>query len=84
MDEKEYVEMRLDDQIAWYDRKSSWNQNWFKWLRIVEILAAASIPFLTGYISANTLEMKNIVGSLGVVIAVVSGILALYKFQEHW
>ncbi|MDX8400740.1 MAG: DUF4231 domain-containing protein [Gallionellaceae bacterium] len=29
-------------------------------------------------------DMKIIVGGLGVIIAVSSGVVALFKFQEHW
>lgn len=78
----EYMAQRVQDQISWYDKKSSWSQRWFKRLRIVEIVAAAMIPFLTAIPDATT--MKYVVGSLGVIITVVAGILALFQFQERW
>jgi hypothetical protein len=84
MNEKDYIENRLDGQINWYDKKSAWNQSWHKRLRFLEILAAASIPFLTGYITDSTPDMKIVVGGLGVLIAVSTGVVALFKFQEHW
>ena len=28
--EAEYFEQRLDDQINWYDKKSAFNQAWYK------------------------------------------------------
>jgi len=84
MNKEEYLNSRLDSQIDWYDQKSSWHQGWFKKLRLLEILAAALIPFLTGYITDQTPDMKLIVGGLGVLIAVVSGVVVLFKFQEHW
>lgn len=84
MNEEEYLKDRLDSQIEWYDKKSSWNQSWHKRLRILEVIAAASIPFLTGYITDSTPDMKIVVGGLGVLIAVSSGVLAIFKFQEHW
>jgi hypothetical protein len=68
LDVGEYIARRVRDQIDWYDRKSIWNQRWFKRLRLVEILAAALIPFLTA----------------GVLITVVAGVLALHQFQERW
>lgn len=84
MDEIKYIEDRLEDQISWYESKSAWNQKCFKRLRFVEILSASLIPFLTGYITDQTPNMKVFVGGLGVIIAVVSGIVTLCKFQEHW
>lgn len=78
----EYLTQRVQDQISWYEKKSLWNQGWFKRLRVTEIVAAAMIPFLTAIPDVTT--MKYVVGGLGVVITVVAGILALYQFQERW
>lgn len=84
MDEKAYIKERLDDQIDWYSNKSKRSQNWFKALRIVEIIAAGIIPFLAGYTTDSAPELKIIIGLLGVVIAFVAGIISLNKFQEIW
>jgi hypothetical protein len=35
---------RLDDQIAWYDRKSQHSRRWFKRLKVSQIVTAAAIP----------------------------------------
>ena len=83
MNEDEYIQTRVDGQIDWYNRKSEANQRWFRVLRIVEIVAAASIPLLAGY--ADTLApIKLVVGSLGLLVAVIAGVLGLYQFQELW
>jgi len=82
LNSNEYLAQRVQDQISWYERKSLWNQRWFKRLRVIEIVAAAMIPFLTAIPDAMT--MKYVVGSLGVIITVVAGILALFQFQERW
>ncbi|MFB3042367.1 MAG: DUF4231 domain-containing protein, partial [Candidatus Poribacteria bacterium] len=50
MNEENFMNERVDDQINWYDRKSQFNQKRYKRLRIIEIFAAALIPFLSGYI----------------------------------
>jgi|SRR5215470_611845 len=83
VNQDEYINNRVDNQIDWYDRKSIMNQRCFRWLRIVEIVAAASIPLLAGYADAVS-ELKVIVGVLGLIIAVIAGILGLYQFQENW
>ena len=62
---EEYIDQRLSDQINWYDRKSSRNQRWFKRLRFAEIVAAATIPFLSGF-AGNSLPIKIAIGGLGV------------------
>ena len=83
MNQDEYIQSRVDGQIEWYNRKSQNNQQWFRLLRIVEIVAAASIPLLAGY--ADTVApIKLVVGGLGLLVAVIAGVLGLYQFQELW
>ena len=82
--EEDYLKDRVDDQIDWYDRRSQSNQKWYKWLRLIEIIAAASIPFVAGYMSDSALWPKVIAGSLGLIVAIITAIVGLYNFQEHW
>lgn len=84
MDEETYFKERLEDQINWYDKKSQLNQKLFKWLRIIEIVAAALIPFLAGYISQSVSKIKFVIGLLGVIVGVIAGVVSLCKFHEHW
>jgi hypothetical protein len=83
MDETQYVEERLEDQIRWYSRKSRSNKNWYQRLRAVEIVAAVSIPFLAGYLK-NVPITKVTVGLLGLLVAAITGLVSLYRFQELW
>lgn len=84
MTSEEYIQTRLDDQINWYSRRSQSNQSWFKGLRIVEIVFACTIPFLVSQITTDTPLLRIVVGGMGVCIAVVSGLVSLYKFHENW
>lgn len=84
MDEETYLKGRLEDQITWYDKKGQWNQKAFKSLRIAEIVAASSIPFFVGHIHQTDSKVKLVVGLLGVVVAVIAGIVSLCKFHEYW
>lgn len=72
---------RLEDQIAWYDRKSSAAQKAFKRIKVMEILSAAIIPFLAGI----TLPYdKLIIAGLGVLITILEGFLHLNQYQQIW
>jgi hypothetical protein len=84
MDEETYLKERLEDQIGWYDKKSQWNQKLFKRLRMAEIIAAAMIPFLSGYITLSDSKVRFVVGFLGVTVAIIAGIVPLCKFHERW
>ena len=77
---EEYIEQRLNDQIGWYDRKSTTNQRWFKRLRFAEIVAAATIPFLSGF-ADKSLAIKIAIGALGVFVAVIASVLGFCNFR---
>jgi hypothetical protein len=84
MHQDEYLSQRVDEQIAWYSQKSRWNQVMYKRLRGVEIVCAAAIPLLVGMVDDQVPWLKLAAGVLGVAVAVIAGLLALYKFQENW
>ncbi len=70
---------RLEEQIGWYDRKSGRNQNWFKRLKICQIVVAAAIPVLAGNSAPAWL-----VGSAGALIVVLEGLQQLMQYQQNW
>jgi len=70
---------RLDDQINWYDRKSVYNQKAYKSIKVIEIVSAAVVP-----LSAGLHLPAAITGSLGVLIAVLEGLLQLNQYHHNW
>jgi hypothetical protein len=73
---------RLEDQIAWYDRKSLVSQRWFKRSKVVVIVTASLIPFLAAIPDPTVVHWT--VGGLGVLIAVLEGLLQLNQYQQNW
>ncbi len=84
MDANEYLKVRLEPEIAWYDKKSGVNKRWNTVCKTVEIVCAATIPLLAGYAQGGTSCISIAIGGLGVAVAVSAGISALLKFQEQW
>jgi hypothetical protein len=78
---------RLDDQIGWYDKRSSFNQTRFKILKILVIVSAALIPLLSSsqlpFAPPNSLP-NWVLGALGALIAVVEGIQQLNQYHANW
>jgi Protein of unknown function (DUF4231) len=72
---------RLEDQSGWYDRKSLLNQRYFKRIKIIEIAAAAPIPFVSAF---NFRRVAWVSGGLGVVITVLEGMLHLNQYEQNW
>lgn len=83
MTETEYLQQRLEDQIKWYSKQSSWNQTWYKSLRMTEITCASLIPFLSG-MGEKVPAGAWIIGTLGALIAVSAAAGSLFKFHENW
>jgi Protein of unknown function (DUF4231) len=87
MTPEEYIEKRVQNEIDWYDRKSVSNQKTFRRLWMVEIVAAALIPFLSGLlISIPQFQVVGtvIVGALGVTVTINAGILGFGRHREQW
>jgi hypothetical protein len=72
---------RLDDQIAWYARKSGLNQHRYKLLKVLTIASAAVIPVVT---TAAIPKGPSIAAGLGVLIAVAEGIQQLNQYSANW
>lgn len=70
---------RLEDQIRWYDAKSTRNQCWFKWLRVLIVVAAACVPLLS-------LEWvpRLVPAGLGALIVVLEALQQINQFHANW
>ncbi len=81
---------RLEDQIGWYDGKSRRSQRIYKSIKVIEIIAAATIPFLSALnISSEGTtwfahHVSWIIGGLGVLITILEGVLQLNQYQQNW
>ena len=78
----EYIKDRVDDQIAWYDRKSGSNKKWFIIFQITTLVASASVPVFA--IFSGDMWARVFVAILGSAAAITTGIVSLYQFREHW
>jgi hypothetical protein len=70
---------RMEGQIKWYSEKSTWNQEWFKKLKVAEITAAALVPFAAGIRAPAA-----VTGLLGVIVVVLEALQSIYQFQSNW
>lgn len=79
VNEEDYFEQRLDDQINWYDTKSIKCQKKYKSLKRIEITFATSIPVIASIFPSTT-----VISILGGGIALIEGWLTLSKYHENW
>jgi uncharacterized protein DUF4231 len=73
------AQVRLEDQIVWYDAKSGQNQRWFKALKTCQIVVAAAIP-----VAAAASAPVWLMGAGGAVIVVLEGLQQLQQYQQNW
>ena len=81
--------VRLDDQITYYENKSTKSQRYYKRIKVTEIICASLIPFLAalhvsearGYVH---LAVGLLTAALGVLITILEGILQLNQYQQIW
>lgn len=83
MTEEQYLTERLEEQIQWYDKKSLWNQRWYKNLKKIELVLSASIPVAVTFVTDNWV-VKVLIAVAGATIAIITGIHGLYNLQENW
>ena len=83
MTEQDYIKTRIDDQITWYSDKATSNKLLNHWTKGLIIVFSSTIPLVAGLDFCS--EVKNIIlGILGSLIAILSGLSGLLKFQEKW
>lgn len=85
MTEQQYLDERVLDQIAWYERKAAFSKKWFIRLKILETVLALMIPFLSGCITnENSFSLKVVIGLVGIVVAAVANLMTILKLHENW
>lgn len=84
LNEEKYLKERVEDQIDWYCSKSITNKNYNYVFKALILFISASIPVLTGVLDTTIVFNKVVIGSMGALITVITGIISIGKFQEKW
>lgn len=79
-----YIENRLQNQIDWYSKKSTTNKRYNYLFKTTILIISTSIPLLSGIPILDDNLIRIVLGVLGAIIAIMSGIVSLFKFQEKW
>lgn len=72
---------RLEDQLQWYDTKSTQCQRWYKRLKLVQISLAVLIPVLS---HLDPMYAKWITSVAGALIAVLEGVQHMNQYSTLW
>lgn len=72
---------RLEDQLAWYDKKSNRCQRWYKGLKLCQLALAVLIPIGSFVDPAVARWVTAIAGGL---IAVLEGVQHMNQYSTLW
>ncbi|MGB5912466.1 MAG: DUF4231 domain-containing protein [Promethearchaeia archaeon] len=83
---EEYWKGRYEDQIQWYEKKSTHNKKRYQYVQFSVIIFSALTPLLIAmdfvFEAFNILKWISIFTS--VAIAILVSTLRIFKFQDHW
>lgn len=83
LNEEEYLQSRVDDQILWYDQKSLSSQRKYKTLKSFEILAASFIPVIAGF-GKGYMPVEMVIAILGALVAIAAAMISSNQYNENW
>jgi len=72
---------RLEDQLHWYDTKSTQCQKWYKRLKLVQISLAVLIPVLS---HLDPMYAKWVTSVAAALIAVLEGVQHMNQYSTLW
>jgi hypothetical protein len=84
MDPEEYMKQRVENQIEWFSRKSRQNNRVFIRFEFLAIVLAGSIPFAALFMSDSNYWISYLVSAIGILIAMITGIVTLMKYRDNW
>ena len=83
-EQKDYIKTRLEDQITWYDSKSKSAKCYSRLLKILILILSTTIPLISGFHKIEEADLRIVVGILGALIAISTGLISILKLQENW
>jgi len=73
--------VRLEDQLAWYDAKSTYCQKWYKRLKFLQVALAVSIP-VTSHLDPGV--AKWVTSIAGALIAILEAVQHMNQYSTLW
>jgi len=74
--------VRLNNELAWYERASKCNQHGYKTFKTTQIFLAASIPIVA--LASGATWSRWVVAILGACIAILEGLQQLFQSHALW
>ena len=84
MNQDEYIEQRLDNQMRWYSDKSVVNQRKYKRWQVIKIVTALLITILSLLSIKYDEYIPYVVGLLGAFIIFIESFVKIFDYKKLW
>lgn len=95
MTQEDYIKDRLDDQINWYEGKSSFNQKKHKFWQVMKIVSALLITTISLWAPANLFKtgdeitdfhvnLTHIIGVIGAFVVFIESFVKIFDYEKLW
>ncbi|HWT22147.1 MAG TPA: DUF4231 domain-containing protein [Solirubrobacteraceae bacterium] len=78
-----YCRERVEDQIAWYERKSMSCKRIYLWMQAVAVVVAACVPVTTS-LAQEVPQLLIAATVLGLTVALVAAFESVMHYREQW
>jgi hypothetical protein len=76
-----YLNERYEKQLKWYSEKSRYNKKRYEWIQATVVIFSVASPVIINLQNTQFLQIGTI---SSVLVAALTGLLALFKYQENW
>jgi hypothetical protein len=83
MNQEDYIEQRLENQIKWYSAKSATNQKKHKYWQVVKIVSALLITTLSIIVDKYR-EITIVIGVLAAFIVFIESFVKIFNYEKLW
>jgi hypothetical protein len=77
-----YLATRVDNQIAWYDRRSGQLKRRYRWLKILTIVIGGLVPVCIALSEKVWEAFKYVAAVFGALISIFEGISGMLKYKD--
>ena len=81
MTPEEYIDERLNQFRAWYDKKAVRAKSMYQWMRAVTVVGGALVPVL---INIKASHMEAMTTTISLIVVVFVSLESVFHFREQW
>jgi hypothetical protein len=81
MSAEQYVEERLNQALAWYDKKAVETKTRYQWMRATTVVGGALVPVL---INVTFKYVDAVTTAISILVVLLVSLESVFHFREQW